>query len=127
MQRGSTSSPGGGGAAELVERALEGYAGLLDPSRRRAEVLRSRNGGQRDPRTDGGEQLLGSEATCDGGIRGKNPGACRVETEVSWLEEVPTVEEKLLQWLVGAGRRWIGGCTAAQGPLRGGAERGGRN
>ena len=72
MQRGSTSSPGGGGAAELVERALEGYAGLLDPSRRRAEVLRSRNGGQRDPRTDGGEQLLGSEATCDGRIRGKN-------------------------------------------------------
>ena len=60
---GSTSSPGGGGATELVERALEGYAGLLDPSKRRAEVLWSRNGGQRDPRTDGGEQLLGSEAT----------------------------------------------------------------
>ena len=73
-----------------------GYVGLLDPSRRRAEVLWSRNGGQRDPRTNGSEQLLGSEATCDGGIRGKNPGACRVETEVSWLEEVPSVEEKLL-------------------------------
>ena len=59
--------------AELVERPLEGYAGLLDPSRRRAEVLWSRNWGQRDPRTDGGEQLLGSEATYDGGLRGKIP------------------------------------------------------
>ena len=71
MQRGSTSSPGGGGAAELVERALEGYAGLLDPSRRSAEVLWSRNGDQRAMRIDGGGQLLGSEATSDGGIRGK--------------------------------------------------------
>ena len=90
-------------------------------------MLWSRNGGQRDPRTDSGEQLLESEATCDGGIRGENHRACRVEIEVSWLEEVPGVEEKLLQWLVGAGRRWIVGCTAAQGPLRGGAERGGRS
>ena len=59
-------------------------------------ALQRCSGVQRDLRTDGGEQLLGSEATCDGGIRGKNPGACRVETEVSWLEEVPSVEEKLL-------------------------------
>ena len=105
--------------AELVERPLEGYAGLLDPSRRRAEVLRSRNGGQRDPRTDGGEQLLGSEATCDGGIRGKNPSACRVATEVSWLEEVPGVEEKLLRWLAGVLVRRGGDSMTAQGPFRG--------
>ena len=96
---GSTASPGGGGAAELVERALE--------------VLWSRNGGQRDPRTDGGEQLLGSEATCDGGIRGKNPSACRVATEVSWLEEVPGVEEKLLRWLAGVSVRRGSESTAA--------------
>ena len=110
---GSTASLGGGGAAELVERALEGYAGLLDPSRRCAEVLWSRNGGQRDPRTNGSEQLLGSEATCDGRIRGKTPGTCRVATEVSWLEEVPGVEEKLLR--AARARRRRGLFVAEQG------------
>ena len=84
-------------------------------------MLWSRNGGQRDPRTDSGEQLLESEATCDGGIRGKNPGACRVEIEVSWLEEVPGVEEKLLRWLAGVLVRWGCESTAAQGPFCGGA------
>ena len=82
-------------------------------------MLWSRNRGLRDPRTDGGEQLLGSEATCDGGIRGKNPSACRVATEVSWLEEVPGVEEKLLRWLAGVLVRRGGDSMTAQGPFRG--------
>jgi len=59
---GSTARPGEGGAAELVERPLERYAGLLDPPRRRAEVLWSGNWGQRDPRTDGGEEIAGAAA-----------------------------------------------------------------
>jgi len=46
----------GGARTEIEEEAMQREPERLDPSDRRAVLLRSRWGGQRDPRADGGEK-----------------------------------------------------------------------
>ena len=52
-------SRGGVGTKQAV-RAVQSFSGRLDPLGRPVVLLRSQRRGQRDPRTTGGEQLLGA-------------------------------------------------------------------
>jgi hypothetical protein len=65
------------------EEAAAGVSGPLDPSRRCAAVLGSRNEGQRSHGIAGGEQLLGVGLTGDDGF-GVNSGACRASDRGQW-------------------------------------------
>ena len=61
-------SRGGAGTKQAV-RVVQSFSGRLDLSGRHVVLLRSQCRGQRDPRTTGGEQLLGARCLPELGAR----------------------------------------------------------
>ena len=61
-------SRGGAGTKQAV-RAVQSFSGRLDPSGRPMVLLRTQRRGERDPRTTGGEQLLGTRCLPEFGAR----------------------------------------------------------
>ena len=92
---------------------LQRASGRLGFTYRLVAVLWSRTGGQRGPRFNGDEQLLGIGLTCVGGSE-SNSGAYEAGVGDGGLGEVPGHGAELLRWSGLATVRRSGGSMVAQ-------------